>query len=126
MSEPLDAPTLLTLRASVADYAPARAALEAIEDCEGDLEDAAIALAIRAGQQPEADNALWLEALAKRCRAEICQPALREAVAIERWGAAAQALAETGLIPDVLALPVLLYVRQQGLDDFCAPLEGLL
>ncbi len=126
MSEPLTSPVILALRASVADYEPACLALAVIEDCEGNLEDAAISLAIRTGQQPNADNALWLAALAKRCRAKICQPELRQAIAAERWGEAAQALATTKLIPDLLALPVLLYVQQQGLDDFCAPLEGVI
>ncbi len=126
MIEPLNAPDLLALRASVAAYAPAMTALEVIEDCEGDLEDAAISLAIRVGQQPNQDNAIWLDALAKRCRAKICQPELREHLASERFGQAALMLAETRLIPDVLALPVLLYVRQQGLDPFCEPLKGVL
>ncbi|NJL00886.1 MAG: hypothetical protein HC838_05030 [Spirulinaceae cyanobacterium RM2_2_10] len=126
MSEPLTAPRLLALRASVASYAPAQTALSTIEDCEGDLEDAAIALAIRAGQQPEQDNERWLAGLAKRCRAKICHPDLRTQIEGERWGEAAQLLAATKLIPDILALPVLLYAQQQNLEQFCAPLDGVL
>jgi hypothetical protein len=44
-------------RVQLADYPDALAALEEIEECEGDLEDAAMVLAIRVGQQPEIANA---------------------------------------------------------------------
>ena len=40
-------------------------ALDLIEDCDGDLEDAVMTLAIRAGQEPEQTNSDWLDALAK-------------------------------------------------------------
>jgi hypothetical protein len=52
-------------RSELANNPEAMKALDAIEDCEGNLEDAAIALAIRAGQQPQRDNAEWLDALAR-------------------------------------------------------------
>jgi hypothetical protein len=67
-------------RSQLSEYPTALEALDTIEDCEGDLEDAAISLAIQVGQMPTtSDN--WLDGLAKRCRVAICQSDYREAVA---------------------------------------------
>ena len=52
--------------------------LDLIEDCDGDLEDAVMTLAIKAGQQPEQTNSEWLDALAKKWRAIICEQEHRE------------------------------------------------
>jgi hypothetical protein len=59
------------LRSQLVEYPDALIALAAIEDCEGDLEDAAINLAIRAGQEPGLDNSDWLPALGKSRRAAL-------------------------------------------------------
>lgn len=113
-------------RAQLANYPPALKALEAIEDCEGDLADAALSLAIRAGQEPQQDSVEWLVSLAKRCRAAICQEILRENLQSGALDKAAIALANVNLIPAILATPVLIYVLKQGTDDFCRPLDGKL
>ena len=52
-------------RAELTDYPDAQAALREIEECEGDLEDAAMVLAIRVGQQPEIANSDWLDSTSK-------------------------------------------------------------
>ncbi|MBE9114589.1 hypothetical protein IQ249_01645 [Lusitaniella coriacea LEGE 07157] len=110
-------------RDRLAAYPPALKALDTIEDCEGDLEDAAISLAIRAGQEPQQNNADWLASLAKRCRAAICQDILRENLQNGAWDKAAIALANLDLIPEILATPVLIYVLKQGVEEFCEPLD---
>jgi hypothetical protein len=113
-------------RSELADYPEAMNALDAIEDCEGNLEDAAIALAIRAGQQPQRDNAEWLDALARKCRAVICQKEFREDLLKGSFAPMVKYLAQTPLLPGILATPVLMYVLRQGLNDFCAPLDSQL
>ncbi len=111
-------------RSALANYPEAMIALDAIEDCEGDLEDAAIALAIRAGQQPERDNAEWLDALARKCRAVICQKEFRQDLLNNSFAPMVRYLAETPLLPPILATPVLMYVVRQGVNRFCEPLDA--
>jgi hypothetical protein len=110
-------------RSELANYSEAMEALDAIEDCEGDLEDAAIALAIRAGQRPQRDNAEWLDALARKCRAVICQKEFREDLLNGKYSPMVRYLAETPLIPPLLVIPVLMYVVRQGVNKFCEPLD---
>lgn len=110
-------------RAQLADYPDAIAALEEIEECEGDLEDAAMVLAIRAGQQPEIANSEWLGSLAKKCRAAICQQEFRNAMVKGNFAPVIQHLTARKLCPPLLVTPVLMYVFQQGVNKFCEPLD---
>ena len=111
-------------RSEVATYPDAMKALDVIEDCEGDLEDAAIALAIRAGQQPQRDNAEWLDGLAKKCRAVLCQKEVRQDLLDGKFAPMFRYLAETPLLPPILATPVLMYVVSKGVNNFCEPLDS--
>lgn len=97
-------------------------ALDMIEDCEGDLEDAAIALALQARQEPDTSDR-WLEGLAKRCRAVLCQADLRAALTAGSLQEAMRSLAQATDLPPSLATPVIIYVLKTGLEDFCKPLE---
>ncbi|HEY9794137.1 MAG TPA: hypothetical protein V6D30_00735 [Leptolyngbyaceae cyanobacterium] len=112
-------------RSELANNPQAMKALDAIEDCEGDLEDAAIALAIRAGQQPQRDNAEWLDALARKCRAVICQQEFREDLLNGSFAGIIAYLSQTPLLPGILATPVLMYVVRQGINNFCEPIDSL-
>jgi hypothetical protein len=105
------------------NYPNALAALQEIEECEGDLEDAAMVLAIRAGQQPDIANADWLSSLAKKCRAFICRTELRNALANESFAPVVEQLTAAKICPALLVMPVLLYVVKQGVDEFCQPLD---
>ncbi|HEY9675758.1 MAG TPA: hypothetical protein V6D11_30220 [Waterburya sp.] len=120
----LTAQEIAQFRAELANNPDAIKALNLIEDCEGDLEDAAMALAIRAGQQPQRDNAEWLDALARKCRAVICQKEFRQDLLNGSYAPMVRYLAETPLLPPILATPVLMYVVHQGVNDFCAPLDS--
>jgi hypothetical protein len=111
------------LQAQLADYPDALIALETIADCEGDLEDAAMTLGIRAGQQPGLDNSAWLPAVAKRCRAALCQGDLRLDLVNGNWATALHFLQTHKICPSLLAVPVLLYVDQVGINRFCEPLD---
>ena len=113
-------------RAELADYPDALAALKEIEECEGDLEDASMVLAIRAGQQPDIANSEWLDILAKKGRAVICQNEYRNALVNGTFAPLMGHLAATRLCPALLITPVLMYVVQQGVISFCEPLESVL
>ena len=110
-------------RTQLVDYPDAINALQVIEDCEGNLEDAAMVLAIRAGQQPEITNSDWLDSLAKKCRAVICKEEFRNSLIAENFAPIAGHLAATKLCPALLVTPVLMYAAQQGINSFCEPLD---
>ncbi len=109
-------------RSALADDPISLTALEMIEDCEGDLEDAAIALALRVGQEPDQSDQ-WLDRLAKRWRAFVCQAGIKDALQAGSIASAVKLLAAETSIPNLLALPVVLYVVKTGVEDFCKPLQ---
>lgn len=108
-------------RAELSDHAAALEALRVIEDCDGDLEDAAIDLAIRSGQEPDT-NDRWLEGLAKRWRHVLCQADLQARLEDGLSGAVVDAIAASTEIPSKLVTPVALYVLESGVQNFCQPL----
>lgn len=110
-------------RSQLADYPDALISLDVIEDCEGDLEDAAMVLAIRVGQQPDIANSVWLDSLAKKCRAVICQEEFRNDLVNGNFAGMMGHLAATKLCPALLVTPVLMYVFQQGVNKFCEPID---
>ncbi|WP_016952343.1 hypothetical protein [Anabaena sp. PCC 7108] len=112
-------------RSQLADDPQAMEALDLIEDCDGDLEDAAMSLAIRAGQQPERTNAEWLDALARKWRAVICEQEYREDLVNSSITAMMTHLTTIPAFPKILATPVLIYILKQGINNFCAPLDSL-
>jgi len=109
-------------RTELAEDPIALDALDMIEDCEGDLEDAAISLALRVGQEPDRSEN-WLDGLAKRWRTFVCQAGLKESLMANSIANAVKLLAAETTIPDVLALPVILYVVKTGVEGFCQPLR---
>ena len=121
MIKSLTPPEIAQYRSQLANTHQALVALDVIEDCEGDLEDAAISLAIEVGQQP--DRSDWLEGLAKRCRVAICRDELKEDLLNNSAVSAVAYLIEARICPALLATPVVLYVIQQGVDEFCDPLN---
>jgi hypothetical protein len=109
-------------RTELADEASALSALDMLEDCEGNLEDAAIALGLRVGQEPDRSED-WLDGLAKRWRAFVCQMGIKESLQAGSIANAVKLLAAESSIPDVLAVPVILYVIKTGVEEFCKPLQ---
>ncbi|MEA5617840.1 hypothetical protein VB711_08310 [Cronbergia sp. UHCC 0137] len=113
------------LRSQLVDDSQAMEVLDLIEDCEGDLEDAAMTLAIRAGQEPGQTNADWLDGLAKKWRVVLCQREYRGELLN---GSIVEMMAKLQELPDfpkILATPILIYVLKQGIDNFCQPLDVL-
>ncbi|MCX7596393.1 MAG: hypothetical protein N2235_22065 [Fischerella sp.] len=113
-------------RSQLAEDSAVMEALDLIEDCEGDLEDAAMTLAIRAGQEPERANSEWLDALARKWRAVICEPGFREDLLNGSVKGMMEQLKTMQSFPQILATPVLMYVLKQGVSSFCEPLDEVL
>ncbi len=109
-------------RVELASNSAALKALDMIEDCEGDLEDAAIALALQVGQEPE-QSERWLDGLAKRWRVFVCQADIKESFMAGSALNAVQLLETSTDLPNVLAVPVVLYVMKTGVEDFCKLLQ---
>ncbi len=114
------------LQTQFADIPDALVSLETIADCEGDLEDAAMALAIRAGQQPDINNSEWLNGLAKKCRVAICRSEFRNDMVDGNFASLFRYFVEAKVCPNLLIVPVLLYVHEQGVNKFCEPLDPIL
>lgn len=111
-------------RSQLAEDPQVMEALDLIEDCEGDLEDAAMTLAIHAGQQPEIANSEWLDALARKWRAVICQQEWRDDLLTGSVKTMIEHLNSIPSFPQILATPVLMYVMKQGVNNFCQPLDS--
>lgn len=116
---------IANFRTQLADDEVALEALDLIEDCDGDLEDAAMTLAIKAGQQPESANSIWLDALARRWRTIICEQQFREDMQNNSIRGMMVRLKSREDFPAALATPVLLYVLKQGVNDFCLSLDSI-
>jgi len=107
-------------RSQLALFPDALLALDCIEDCEGNIEDAALTLAIQVGQQP--DRTDWLDGLAKRCRVDICQSNFRDELLAGNIGSMVEYLIESKTCPKILIVPVVLYVLKSDIENFCEPL----
>lgn len=121
----VEAQAIEQLRVQFADIPPARMALETLAECEGDLEDAAMTLAIRIGQQPDINNSDWLASLAKKCRVAVCRSEFRNDIVDGNFVKAFHYFEENKVCPSLLILPVLLYVNEHGVNLFCQPLDPL-
>ncbi|NJK36818.1 MAG: hypothetical protein HC835_01085 [Oscillatoriales cyanobacterium RM2_1_1] len=109
-------------RSQLATYPEALEALDQIEDCEGDLEDAAISMAIHAGQTPTTSEN-WLDGLAKRFRVKVCHLDYRQDLLEGKITAVVAGLLESKACPELLVVPVVIYALKTGVEDFCKPLE---
>lgn len=107
-------------RSELADNPDALIALDTIEDCEGDLEDAAIILAIRDRLEPDRANSRWLEGLARQCRGILCQPEFQPDIKNGVLKPAVEHLKTTGFVPVKQVVPVVIYAWKIGIDDFCS------
>jgi hypothetical protein len=112
-------------RSQLADDPQAMEVLDLIEDCEGDLEDAAMTLAIKAGQEPGTNNSEWLDALAKKWRAVLCQQEYRDDLSNSLVSGMISNLRSIPEFPKILATPVIIYVLKQDVNIFCQPLDVL-
>ncbi|PZO21965.1 MAG: hypothetical protein DCF25_03945 [Leptolyngbya foveolarum] len=106
------------LKSSFAEMPVSLESLREIGDCDGDVEDAAISLALRSNQEPDT-NEQWLGDFSKRYRHVVCQDEFRGAIEQGDFKALVMHLAQKTDCPELIALPVALYVYKTGVDDFC-------
>ncbi|MFG6097550.1 hypothetical protein SPB21_19960 [Leptothoe sp. ISB3NOV94-8A] len=107
----------------LADYPEALRSLQEIEDCDGDLNDAALSLALRAGLEPT-ENDGWLEGFAKRYRHIACLPEFRANLTKQQIVGLIQHLTHNSQCPNLLAVPVVLYISKTGVDHFCQSFDN--
>lgn len=115
-------------RAELADNPDALAALDAIEEWDGDLADAAESIATRNGIEGVEDNAdlRWFVVTLQKCRAYICQPKyerLREKYLPALIPPLTDFIATSLMCPPgvagILSAPIALYIQEEGMDKFC-------
>ena len=106
-------------RSQLADYPEALAALDEIEEDEGDLEYAAEIIALEAGIEKSRGQQGWLENLSKRFRNIICEDEFRDDLLEGVITALVASLAVSGNLPMVLATPVAIYIVKKGVKKFC-------
>ena len=106
------------LKNRLADYPEALEALQEIDDCDGDVEDAAISLALRAGQEPDSNEA-WLAGFSKRYRHVICRTEFRASVGAGQLSTLINTLTEETDCPPLMAPPVAIYVYKADIAAFC-------
>ena len=107
----------------LADYPEALRSLQEIEDCDGDLNDAALSLALRAGLEPS-ENDGWLEGFAKRYRHIACLSQFRTALNDQQIVELVQHLTQNSQCPNLLVVPVALYISKTGADMFCQSFDN--
>jgi hypothetical protein len=107
-------------RSQMADNPEVLAALDAIEDCEGNLEAAAQLIAVETTDAEVSlrANSNYLEKLAEKLSNIICQEEFDELMTGVLTAAIAY-LAASGNIPVALATPVVIYVAKIGAKKFC-------
>ena len=119
---PLTTAEIAQLRDRLADYPKAIEALQEIEDCDGDIEDAAISLALRSGQAPDTHEQ-WLASFSKRYRHIACQSQFRESLAAGHVTTLVDHLTQKTDCPALIAAPVAIYISRAGVSDFCHSLD---
>ena len=114
----ITAEEIARIKSDLSDMPVALEALQEIEDCDGDVEDAAISLALKSDQEPDT-NEQWLGDFSKRYRHVACREDFRGAIAQGDVKAFVEHLAQKTDCPELIALPVALYVYKTGVDAFC-------
>jgi len=94
----------------------ALAALDTIEECEGNLEEAARSIATAAGKTDIEPD--LLEQLSTRCRTVICQEDMKEKLPVLIAAIAGFLVSSSGF-PSTLATPIALFAMEKGSEDFC-------
>ena len=110
---------IVQFRTELADNPRAIAALDAIEDCEGYLEDAVPLLLIEAGTEPDRS----IGDLFEKCRQFICQEEVREALESGMIAPAIEPISMGAGIPPGVATAIGICAFKLGMKKVCANLE---
>ncbi|OBQ41701.1 MAG: hypothetical protein AN485_01440 [Anabaena sp. MDT14b] len=115
-------------RSELADNSDFLAALDVIEEWDGDLADAAESIATRNGIEGVEDNAdmRWFVAVLNKCRESICQQRyeiVREKIVPALIPTLTEMVAASFLCPPgiatLLSTPIAIYVQEEGMNKFC-------
>jgi hypothetical protein len=109
-------------RDQVADIPGAIAVFDTLEDCEGDLEDAAISVALQVGQEPDHSDG-WLGDTAKGWRHILCDAMVRKELEQGAIANPVATLVERTPLPARLAILVVIYVAKGDVPAFCKAFE---
>ncbi|MBH8573357.1 hypothetical protein I8752_10095 [Nostocaceae cyanobacterium CENA369] len=111
---------IIQFRSQLADSPEALAALDAIEECKGNLEAAAQLIAVDTTDEEVSlrGDSDYLHKLAQKLSKIICQEEFDELMTGVLTAAIAT-LAASGNIPIALATPVVIYVAKIGVKQFC-------
>ena len=107
---------IVQFRTELADNPRAIAALDAIEDCEGYLEDAVPLLLIEAGTEPDRS----IGDLFEKCRQFICQEEVREALESGMIAPAIEPISMGAGIPPGVATAIGICAFKLGMKRVCA------
>jgi hypothetical protein len=107
---------IVQFRAELADNSRAIAALDAIEECEGYLEDAVPLLLIEAGTEPDRS----IGDLFEKCRQFICQEEVREALESGMIAPAIEPISMGAGIPPGVATAIGICAFKLGMKRVCA------
>jgi len=131
VNDPLTPQTMTTVtqeeiakfRAELANYPEALEALDVIEECDYNLEDAAEVLAdteaVRKGGSKKPDVNL-LDELAEQLRDVICKDEFRNGMLNDSVNVAVGVLLASSTVnPAVLVIPAFMYVMRKGINKFC-------
>ncbi|MEA5573407.1 hypothetical protein [Calothrix sp. UHCC 0171] len=120
------------VRDGLASHPEVLSALSVIEECDGNLEDAAEALVVESGVKLDRNAGLdlgeaFLKQVAQKCRNVICAEEFKEEL-IDGFSrdlmnallpVLITQLTLMGNLPEALAVPVLMYVLKRGIRKFC-------
>ena len=115
-------------RSELADNSDFLAALDVIEEWDGDLADAAESIATRNGIEGVEDNTdmRWFVAVLNKCRESICQQRyeiVREKIVPALIPTLTEMVAASFLCPPgiatLLSTPIAIYVQEEGMNKFC-------
>jgi hypothetical protein len=115
-------------RSELADNSDFLAALNVIEEWDGDLADAAESIATRNGIEGVEDNAdmRWFVIVLNKCRDSICQKRyeiVREKIVPALIPTLTEMIAASFLCPPgiatLLSTPIAIYIQEEGMDKFC-------
>ena len=107
-------------RSQLTAYKDAVDALDTIQKYNGNLEQAAKIIAIKAGEEVDRSRSGdFIENLAKRCRSVICDENFKDDLLAGLVAGTVEVLLNSALIPPGLVTPVVIYVVKKGVDNFC-------
>ncbi|MCK5523619.1 MAG: hypothetical protein KAI83_10850 [Thiomargarita sp.] len=111
---------LVQFRTSLQEYGEdALQALDAVEECHGNLEEAMEIVMINAGMEPVRGDGDWLDKRAKEFRCFICDPDFKDFILNDAYALALGYLLAKTTHPSAILILVVLYIFRKGLKYFC-------